>query len=154
VHKSALYLDGDTMAMRLARKSGFDPLAVDQTMLRPVAPGREYAGYRTLVDAFAVHEPSVFIAPGRALPWSLEPGVYDVSVLLPPARRVNGRPDWLTLGGERAPVAIALDLQPSSLPCVLEARYAGESDAAVPADRILIERADTPTVLFLRPGDY
>lgn len=154
VHKSAVYLDTDTMAMRLARKTGLDPLVVDQTVLRPVAPGREYADYRALVERFPMHAPSVLVSAGKALPWSLEPRVYDASVVLPEGGLVNGRLDWLALGGERAAVAIALDLQPASLPCVLEARYAAESDAAVPADRILIERADAPTVLFLRPGDY
>jgi hypothetical protein len=47
-----------------------------------------------------------------------------------------------------------VDLQPASLPCVVEARYAAESSAAVPADRLLIEHAGDQVVLFLRPGDY
>ena len=75
-------------------------------------------------------------------------------MILPPTNLVNGRPDWLALGGERIATPIGLDLQPASLPCVIEARYASESDAAVPADRALVERADIPTVLFLRPGEY
>jgi hypothetical protein len=154
VHKRATYLDTDTMAMRLARKTGLDPLVIDQTVLRPVAPGREYADYRRLLDRFAANEATAFVAADSGAAWSLEREIYDVSVLLPPSRLVNGRPDWLALGGERSAVAIGLDLQPASLPCVLEARYAGEPDGAVPADRILVERADTPTVLFLRPGDY
>lgn len=154
VYKSARYLDTDTMAMRLARKTGSDPLVIDQTILRPIAPGREYSGYRQLLDRFALDRATVFTTRDGTSTWALEPGIYDASVLLPPSRLVNGRPDWLALGGARAPVAIGIDLEPASLPCMLEARYAAESDAAVPADRILIERTGTPTVLFLRPGDY
>jgi len=49
---------------------------------------------------------------------------------------------------------VALDLQPESLPCAIEARYAGEGDAAIPADRLLVEQGGGPVVLFLRPGEY
>ncbi len=153
VHKRADYLDADTLAMRLKRLTGFEPLSVDQTILRPIAPGREYPAYRELLRRFAVDTPSVLLRTDKSA-WSLEPEFYDVSVILPPTNLLNGRPDWLVLGGERLATALGFDLQPQSLPCVLEARYAGESEAAIPADRILIERADAPTVLFLHPGEY
>jgi len=154
VYKSPDYLGADTMAMRLKRKTGFDPLVIDQTVLRPGAPGREYADYRTLLQAFALDAPSVLIdGDGKAV-WSLEPRFYDVSVVLPPARLVAGRPDWLALGGAREAIAVALDLQPESLPCAIEARYASESDTAIPADRVLVEHAGGPVVLFLRAGEY
>jgi hypothetical protein len=154
VHKRDHYLQTDPMAMRLARATGLDPLVVDQTVLRPVAPGREYADYRGLVQAFPVATATLFRDRASGSPWSLEPLLYDASVLLPPTHLVHGRPDWLALGGERVEVAVAIDLQPSSLPCVVEARYAGESEAAVPADRVLVERGDGAIVLYLRPGDY
>jgi len=153
VHKRADYLDADTLAMRLKRMTGFDPLSVDQTILRPIAPAREYPAYRELQQRFAISAPTVLLRSDRTA-WSLEPDFYDVSVILPPTNLVNGRPDWLALGGERTATPIGLDLHPASLPCVVEARYASESDAAVPADRALVERADIPTVLFLRPGEY
>jgi hypothetical protein len=153
VHKRAGYLDTDTMAMRLKRMTGFDPLSIDQTILRPVAPGGEYPAYRELQQRFAVATPTVLLNSDHSA-WSLEPDFYDVSVILPPTSLVNGRPDWLALGDERIATPIGLDLQPASLPCVVEARYASESDVAVPADRALVERADIPTVLFLRPGEY
>jgi hypothetical protein len=154
VHKQEDYLGTETMAMRLERKTGFDPLVVDQTVLRPGAPGREYADYRQLLQTFPVDAPTIFVAGDGKSAWSLEPRFYDVSVLLPPTRLVYGRPDWLALGGAREAVAVGLDLQPESLPCVLEARYAGEGDAAIPADRALVERSGDPVVLFLRPGEY
>ena len=106
-----------------------------------------------MLRQFAIATPSIFLADAQ--PWTLEPAFYDVSVVLPPAsRRVVGRPDWLTLDGMREPVAIDLDLSDQHLPCVLEARYAAESDKAVPADRVLIESHVPQAVLFLRPGSY
>jgi hypothetical protein len=153
IHKRAEYFYTDTMAMRLKRKTGFDPLSIDQTVLRPIAPGLEYKDYRSLVQRFAPATPSVLLARDGHSAWSLEPAIYDVSVILPPTRLVNGRPDWLRADG-RIEVAIDVDLQPTSLPCVVEARYAAESGAAVPADRLLIEHAGDQVVLFLRPGDY
>lgn len=153
VHRRSDYLDADTLAMRLKRMTGFDPLSIDQTILRPVAAAGEYSDYRELVRRFAVNSATVLLHSDGS-PWSLEPDFYDVSVILPPTNLLNGRPDWLALGGERVATAIGLDLQPTSLPCVVEARHAAENDSAVPADRMLIERSDTPTVLFLRPGEY
>ena len=117
-------------------------------------PGREYADYRTLLQAFALDTPAVLVSRDGQSAWSLEPRFYDVSVVLPPTRLVAGRPDWLALGGAREAIAVALDLQPESLPCAIEARYAGEGDAAIPADRLLVEQGGGPVVLFLRPGEY
>ncbi len=156
VHKRGDYLfDTDTMAMRLKRKTGFDPLSVDTTMLRPVGAAREYADYPELLRRFPVAQPSILGARKDAAAWSLEPEVYDVSVLLPPARvTIVGRPGWLALNGERQATGVALDLAAAALPVSIEARYANESDKAIPADRVLVEQAAREVVLFLRPGSY
>lgn len=161
VHKHPGHLfSADPMALHLQRMSGMDVLSIDQTTFRPDSPSREYPDYRALVQRFALHAPSVLVANRDAAPWSLEPGYYDVSVVLPPPNHlIVGRPDWLTLGGAREPIAIDLDVQPEHLPCVLEARYAAESDKAIPADRVLIEQRPieqraVQAVLFLRPGSY
>ena len=154
-HKRADYLDTDPMALRLKRMSGFDPLSIDQTLLRPIEPTREYREYRTLLRRFAIDAPTIFLSRRDGAAWSLEPGFYDVSVVLPPpVHLIVGRPDWLTLNGERTPVAVDLDVQEDHLPCLLEARAVAESDKAVPADRVLIERTAAQAVLFLRPGSY
>ncbi|MBS0583610.1 MAG: hypothetical protein JSS42_10975 [Proteobacteria bacterium] len=154
-HERTGYLDAEPMALRLKRKTGFDPLTIDQTLLRPIEPAREYRDYRELLRRFAIAAPGILVAKRDGAAWSLEPGYYDVSVVLPPpAKLIVGRPDWLTLGGTRAPVAIDVDLSAAHLPCLIEARHAGENDKAVPADRELVERDATQAVLFLAPGDY
>lgn len=156
VHKRNDYLfDTDTMAMRLKRKTGFDPLSIDQTMLRPVDTAREYSDYAELLRRFPIEQPSIFISRKDGSAWSLEPDTYDVSVILPRVRdAVLGRPGWLALAGERRPTGIALDLSASALPVLIEARLANESERAVPTDRVLVENMTREVVLFLRPGNY
>jgi hypothetical protein len=155
VHKRAGYLDAEPMTMQLKRMSGLDPLSIDQTVLRPLGGAREYADYRGLLRRFAIREPTVLATNHADGAWSLEPDFYDVSVILaPPARMIVGRPDWLTLGGMREIVPVDIDLSDEHLPCVLEARYAGESAKAVPGDRVLVEHGRGQVVLFLRPGKY
>jgi len=154
-HERAGYLDAEPMALRLKRKTGFDPLTVDQTLLRPVDAAREYPDYRELLRRFAINAPSILVASRDGAAWSLEPSYYDVSVVLPPpAKLIIGRPDWLALGGTRTPVAIDIELGSAHLPCLIEARYKAESDKAVPADRTLVERSGMQALLFLRPGHY
>jgi len=155
VHERPGYLDAEPMAMHLRRMSGLAALSIDQTLLRPIGAQREYADYRTLLHRFAIDRPSVLIANRGGVAWSLEPDYYDISVILPPpARLVIGRPDWLTLGGTREIVPVDLDLREEHLPCVLEARYAGENPKAVAADRVIVERGHGQVALFLAPGKY
>lgn len=154
VDKRADYFYTDTLAMRLARATGFDPLSIDQTVLRPIAPGREYADYRRLIQRFAPTRPTVLMMRHADKAWSLEPDIYDISVLLPPAQLLHGRPDWLDLNGLRTPVAVKPGPRQPAVPYVIEARHAGESSDAIPADRELIFDSTIVPVLFLRPGQY
>ena len=39
-------------------------------------------------------------------PWTLKPHQYDVSVFFPPEKHVDGRPDWINLGGARKPLLV------------------------------------------------
>lgn len=154
-HERAGYLDAEPMALRLKRKTGFDPLTVDQTLLRPIDAAREYVSYRELVRRFAITTSSILVSDRDGTGWCLEPGYYDISVVLPPpAKFIVGRPDWLALAGARTPVAIDVELSAVHLPCLIEARHAGESDEAVPADRVLVDRDLGQVVLFLAPGSY
>jgi hypothetical protein len=154
VHHRGDYLEVEPMTLHLARMTGFAPLVIDQTVLRPSTPAREFGAYRTLLDRFPAHEP-VLLRDAQGAAWSLEPALYDASVLLPPPQQhIVGRPDWLTLDGARTAVAVDLDLSAAHLPAVLEAHYAAEPDAAIPADRVLIEAGSGQVVLFLRPGEY
>lgn len=147
--------DARPMAMELAKMSGLPLLTIDQTSTRSYeAADIDTVGQR-LAKQFAVAEPSVLVAHDGENAWSNKPGLYDVSVLLPPATGRSLRPDWLSLHGGR--VAVAIDLTPclGHLPCVAEARHAREGDDAIPADQFLmLDAADVGTPLFLSPGTY
>jgi hypothetical protein len=93
------------------------------------------------------------------VPSSYSQGPLQLSIdgenhaVLPPANKGH-RPDWLTLGGKRVPVPVDTEFCTGKFPCLVEARYAGESDDAVTADRYLFLQKDARNTLYLRPGEY
>ena len=151
IHKRADEFFTDPLALRLAQRTKIDPLCVDQIKLRSVG-NRSSDAYKMLVDTFHITSPTVLIAHDTRAAWSASSALFDVSVILPPPRDTDGRPDWLTLDGARHPASIALPS--TSRPYLIEARYTSESDDAVPADRELIDDGVAASRLYLKPGDY
>lgn len=157
---------------------------VPQTQLAapadPHAPLRNT--YRQIIGSFHPTHPVVLQRTVDGTLWSARPRLYDVDVILPPANQrqstyvhdrvlslqVDGhtlialppagdghRPDWLSLGGQRVPLAIgAADLCGPVLPCLVEAHYANEPDAAIAADRYVFLEGRANNALWLRPGSY
>ncbi len=155
VHKARGYLgDTDPLALQLGQRLGESALSIDQTVLRATREGAEYGAYALLLDAYAPQAPVVLRARRGGAAWSLQPGVYDVSVILPRGALRQGRPDWLDLGGTRRATAPPPALCGAVRPCLIEARHAGESDDAVPADRWLWQAEADPAPLYLAPGRY
>ncbi|RZK63101.1 MAG: hypothetical protein EOO59_00685 [Hymenobacter sp.] len=76
----------------------------------------------------------------------------DASVYHPPARLVQGRPDWL-FGEGRQPVAVGARVK-IPFPCQVLAYAAGEPATAVPVDVIELAGAADATALALAPGRY
>jgi hypothetical protein len=151
IHKRADQFFTEPLAQRLAQRTHYTPLCVDQTVMRAAA-GKESGNYTHLIDVFHITAPTVLVARDTQLSWSTSPALFDVSVILPPPHDVDGRPDWLTLGGTRLPIHVTV---PSTTrPYLVEARYAAENDDAVPADRELIDHAAAFPTLYLKPGDY
>ncbi|MDO1528041.1 hypothetical protein QMK61_04265 [Fulvimonas sp. R45] len=148
---------GDTiepMAMQLARLTGLDPLTVDQTQFRDIIPGAPDDGaYGVLVERFHPRTPVVLVNRLTDKLWSADPARHDISVILPRAG-TGPRPDWLSLGGRRKPRLVNTDLCNGHVPCMVEARYAGEAGDAVPADRYTFLHEDTQNTLYLYPGQY
>jgi hypothetical protein len=167
--KSGRYLNGSSMAEHLYRLTGLPMLSVEQTMLYPHAFANDnHPIYTAVMTQLQPQQPIVFTS-GTGKPWSLRPG-YDVSVFFPPVHIVRGRPDWLSLGGLRKPWLVDGARCQRHFPCLVEARYAGESDEAIPADRMVLDQIPlaeasnvrvttssqgTPSAnLYLRPGKY
>jgi hypothetical protein len=136
--------------------------------------------YERIISLFHPERAIVLVHTSDHRPWSARPGLYDLNVILPPANSVpssysqgplqlsiNGedhallppankghRPDWLPLDGKRVPVPVDTEFCAGKVPCLVEARYAGESDDAVTADRYLFLQQGARNVLYLRPGEY
>lgn len=136
--------------------------------------------YERIASAFHPEHAIVLVQTSDHAPWSARPGLYDLNVILPPANSVPSsysqgplqlsidgedhavlppankghRPDWLTLDRKRVPVTVDTEFCAGKFPCLVEARYAGESDDAVTADRYLFLQKDARNSLYLRPGEY
>ena len=141
----------DPMALELERLTGLPVLTVDQTRLA----WEDGKAADRMAEAFGIGSPSVLLEDGSAQAWSAFPGRFDASVVLPAVDASVLRPSWLALGGFRAPIAIDMTPCTNHLPCLVEARYAGEGDDAIPADRFLmLDPGESATPLYLAPGRY
>ena len=142
------------MAGILTELSGIDPLTVDLMVMNEAdVPEREGDVYRGAVEAGLVPAPTVFVDEAGA-PYSAI-GNIDAMVFLPRTREERGRPHWMALGGSREPVELPLDddtpAPGADRPFLLQARIAGEDEAAIPLDQVLWREGPAP-VLYLRPG--
>lgn len=169
IQKSGVYLGGSSMAMFFRKIAHIDPLCVEQTMLIQHARGdQDHPWYTAVMQAAHPAQPFVYVDAGNT-PWTLKPGLYDVSVFFPPTAETDGRPDWISLAGTRQPYPVSSDLCRNQFPCMVEARYANEGDDAVAADRavlnvidpnapmsqrILANHGSAQSRLYLYPGTY
>ena len=152
VHEKAGYLmKVEPLAMQMRARTGFDPLTIDQTLLRADLPNREFPAYRSLLANG--HAASVFIdADGE--PVSLQADHVDISVILADTPSKYGRAGWLAaLPGRRA-YSIPDTLCKLVRPCLIEARLASESADAMMRDRWVRREGAAPGHLLLAPGSY
>ncbi len=169
------------MAAQLKALTKIEPLSIDQTQFREQIP-RAQGGYQKLVDTFKPEAPVVLVNRATGKPWSAHPDWYDVNVILPPSGSeavesgyrqpvaiVNDmvrtqpmlshfvntqRPEWLTQHEVRVPFQISTALCKVTVPCVIDAYYAGESDNAIAADRYAFLQGDMVSKLYLLSGHY
>ncbi|WP_347259922.1 hypothetical protein [Rudaea sp.] len=169
IQKTGVYLGGSSMAKFFAKIANTDPLCIEQTMLIEHARSdQDHPWYTAAMQAAHPAQPFVYVDAGGK-PWTLKPGLYDVSVFFPPAVENDGRPTWVGLDGTRLPYPISSDLCRNQFPCMIEARYAGEGEDAIPADRAVLNVIDpnapmsqrvvanhgsAQSRLYLYPGNY
>lgn len=121
----------ETMASRLKRIGGTDPLTIEQTY------------YASPID--------------RPVICALQPdneraALTDMVIALPPVVFVDKRPAWRRRLGQK-PVAIPTTLRAPAATSIVEARLADEPDEAVPVDRVLVRSGETLPML-LASGRY
>ena len=141
------------MAMQLRELSGFDPLTIDQTRWRDIGVALDGDPYRQLIALYQPQQAVVLTRRDDGSAWTADPSRHDVDVLLPGPGRLR-RPRWLNLDGKRVSRLITTELCAGRVPCVVEARYANESDEAIPADRFTFLAPDGMNSLYLYPGRY
>jgi hypothetical protein len=174
----------EPMAMKLAKLTGFDPLSIDQTQFLESGPDSSddyhVLIHRFSAQSAEVLINRVTGKPWSALPKLYDlnvllPIALDVQTFGDSERRkfsgdINDakrfamdslialddlqRPKWLPLDGQRYPFPIDTNLCRAQVPCVISARYFGESDDATVADRFAFTEPHASSKLYLRPGRY
>jgi hypothetical protein len=141
------------MASYFHEMTGIDPLAINQVLMTEhSAPELEEPLYRQAVDRGLVKEPVVFRNAAGAL-WSTSKN-YDMAVFHPRSRYENGRPDWLRIGGLRAPQPLPGAICGPSQSCLVKAHAAGEKTDAIPLDEIIAESGRPLPALMLPRGKF
>ena len=147
--------DWTPMALLFKKRTGIDPLTVEQTaMSEHSAPKFEAAEYREATADFDFTEPTIFECSDE--PWiqADAKGLYDLTVFSPRSVYVKGRPTWLLLDGERKPYVLPTDICQEQFPCLVQARYEGELPNAVPVDQIEVKNKTKPATLMLPSGRF
>jgi hypothetical protein len=144
------------MAARFKKITGIDPLTVDQAQMSESCYfiyGKTF--YDGFISKFPVSAPAVFLKKGKAVNL-LENTGYDIIVVHPPTKFVNGRATWYNLNGAR----VSYGVKPTEKDLFLvQAIYPNEASAngnenSVPADQTYLSGDDGYYYLYLKPGKY
>lgn len=136
--------------------TGIDPLTIDQTQMTENS---------TTSDGAALYDKWIKLnnPPGSVVPmienrpWDpFGLHLYDIHVIHPPTQYIDGRPDWLSIDGQKKAQAII----PAYRTCFLvQAYYSAEWDKGapgywVPADQTYLSAQNGLYYLYLKPGKY
>jgi hypothetical protein len=145
------------MAARLMRKTGIDPLCIDQTEGLPYYDrAREPAELSAVLSRFAPDKPIV-VRTAAGAPHALGDfnGAVDLAVVHPRLPRVDGRPGWLASAPRRRlEIELPAPLGGQALLQAVPSAEASMAPNVVPADQMLIDPGARSGVLFVRPGRY
>lgn len=145
---------GEWFAARLKRKTGIDPLTIEQAFSWPAAePAQDYPWVAAVLDSLNPTRPVIVRRQDGAVlipdPFA---GQVDLAVFHPRLPLVNGRPGWLAADPQR--IAIEVDVPAFEGPGLLQAVPAAEGPGVVPADQLLLAPGQRRATLLLRPADY
>lgn len=145
---------GEWFASRLKRKTGIDPLTIDQAYCTPgQRPEHDEAHVAAVQAAFAPDRPVVVRrADGSVVGMPLTERQMDLSVFHPRLDTVRGRPGWMAADPARRLADV--DVPAFEGPALLQALWSREGAAGVPADQFLLEPGQRRATLALHPGRY
>ena len=143
------------MAAQINKKTGIDPLTIDQV-------GGSYNPKSSRVDSVfklvqsqeSLQQPTVLKLPSGT--WLSSDSYYkktDLTVFHPVQKMLSGRPDWLRMNGYRLPLAIENKDYFAGTTTLVQA-YLRDERKGLPVDQLLLE-SDAGTSTFLLPaGEY
>ncbi len=138
-----------TMARFLRESTGFDLLAVDQTVYSERSrPKFEHPLRKRARELGLLGEEAVVLVDSEGQPSPPDDSV-DLAVFGISTRYVDGRPTWMSMGGRRQAINFATP-ECAARVCIVEAIRAGFADE-VPLDRVEITSAES-TTLYLPAG--
>ncbi len=145
---------GEWFASRLKRKTGIDPLTIEQAYCAPgLRPEHDEPHVAAVQTAFAPDRPVVVRrADGSVVGMPLTERQMDLSVFHPRLDPVRGRPGWLAAAPARRLVDV--DVPAFEGPALLQALWSSEGAAGVPADQFLLAPGQDRATLALHPGSY
>ena len=145
---------GEWFASRLKRKTGIDPLTIEQAYCAPgQRPEHDEPHVVAVQAAFAPDRPVVVRrADGSVVGMPLTERQMDLSVFHPRLDAVRGRPGWLAADPARRLVDV--NVPAFEGPALLQALWSGEGAAGVPADQFLLAPDQRRATLALHPGRY
>ena len=146
------------MALAFWRRSGIEPLTIDQTdMTEESNFGYGRVIYQAYIQKFTLTEPSIALINNAPVNVT-DRDLYDLCVIHPPTIFQDGRPTWLSLGGRRQPTYI----KPTSAAVYFVQAYYLDEIAnndntpwqLVPADQTYITGGKKNYLLYLKKGKY
>lgn len=136
------------MAVHLREMTNFDPLTIDQTTLMDLG-SRSHPLQRAALNAsLAGSEAVVLLDDGGGRLGSGLP--YDISVVGRITTYVNGRPQWMSMGGRRVPVRVPTS-ECEDVACIVEVGNLGRPDE-VAFDRVEVRHRGTSVVYVPTEG--
>jgi hypothetical protein len=144
---------GTWFAARLKAATGIDPLTIEQSGNWPATrPENDAAHVSAVLDRFAPTAPVAVSKDGRSFGSTSYGGQMDLSVFHPRRPAASGRPGWLAADVERR--AVVVDVPTFEGAALLQALWAAEGTAGIPADQLLLTPGQSRATLFLHPGSY
>lgn len=146
------------MALAFWRRSGIEPLTIDQTdMTEESNFGYGRVIYQAYLQKFPLTEPSIALLNNAPVNIT-DSALYDLNVIHPTTVYQDGRPTWLSIGGRRQPTYIK---PTSSAVFFVQAYYQQDIDdndntpwQLVPADQTYVTGGKKNYLLYLKRGKY
>ena len=145
----------ELFAMRFKRKTGIDPLTIDQATSWPCFdPSADSPRVKAVLERFRPDKAIVVRQADGSVVWSTSRDTADLTVFHPRLPHVQGRPGWLVKTPDRRLVQYRITRATSKTEVLLQAIHADEQQLSVPADQCLVPPGVEKVALVLRPGSY